>query len=350
MYDENIKKNNKSLKLTVSAHNDLICHYRGNRVPEFFDLDKGVMFSFVQAQKTLGHPAFYIEAYAHDHLLSELLIRKAAFYQMYEYKPCLPTEQKDFTSIMRFIEKPCKTLRFKIFKDKSKIGYQNLNKVLKNLCSLEEVELNFIDVPDLQKESIVDSLNENLRSLSLVFFQPISFLLHIGRRFKDLQSLNVCYLDEGCKNLAVERTNYFDGLNKLNLSVFRSLKEFSFFCNFLSEPIPFLMSTILTILKGCKETLSKFILKWYTYADYIEIIDFICLNKLPLKKLVFKHVNCLTRADIIRIVNLDSCPDLILEIEECGKICRTDKDAILTHVAHNGSHKTVRFRGFFLKC
>ena len=34
MHDENIKINNKSLKLTVSSHNYLVCHHRGSRVPE----------------------------------------------------------------------------------------------------------------------------------------------------------------------------------------------------------------------------------------------------------------------------------------------------------------------------
>ena len=350
MHDENIKINNKSLKLTVSSHNYLVCDHRGSRVPEFFDLDKGVMFDFVQALKSLGYPGFYIEAYAHNHLLSELFIRRAPFYQMQEYKPFLPAGQKDFISIMRFIKKPSKVNKFKMFKDRSEIGCPNLNKVLKNFCSLKEVELNFLDVPDVQKESIIDSLNENLRSLSLVFFQPISFLLHIGRRFKNLQNLNVCYLgNHSCGSFKVEQTNYFDGLNELKLSVFRNLKEFSFFCGyFFQKPVPFMMKTILTILKGCKKTLTEFVLKYCDSPDYIEVIDFICSNKLPLKKLSFKSVHYLTGADIMRIVNLDSCPDLILKIVECKKISRIDRDAVLSHIAHNGLHKTVIFGKFYL--
>lgn len=63
-------------------------------------------------------------------------------------------------------------------------------------------------------------LNKNLISIKLTFFQPISFLLYIGKKFENLQTLDVGFFGEEFNS---EEGMNFTKLNGKSLSVFKNL-------------------------------------------------------------------------------------------------------------------------------
>ena len=342
-------KFNNLLKLTV-LNSDFLSYHRFS-TPVFFDLDKRVAFNFKQTLKKLDFPGFYCRARTHHEFLTEILTSISLFYHDFEFiKATLSANERDSLSILRFIKKTNKKYTLKeSTKKKSEKNSQNLNKTLKNFSFLEKAELNLLDIPDKQKQSIIKNLNESLKILKLTFFQPISFLLYVGRRFPNLQSLyvaflgNKLYVNAGDNKIDVEQTAYFDILNDMNLVVFTKLKSFSFFCNNIQQPTHLLLDTILTVLNGCQQTLTTFELKFYSFVSIKEIVDYICFKKAPLEFINFKAVQFLTDEDIMQIVQLNNNDKLFLKIEGCKKVTNEGVQAVMNYIAQNNLKKKIEF-------
>ena len=346
---------NKLLKLTIMNCDLLDLGFRHQPIPAFYDLNKGTAFSFKKGLQVLGFPALKCSGGIHDYLLSQkfnVFDLCGANYKHFELEVGDLNNREDILSVIRFVKKTKKTFKLKSTDEgESDRSSNKLNEYLKSLTHLEEVELHLLDISNKQKISIIEALNKSLKTIDLTLFQPISFLLYIGKRFKSLQKLNVAFLAKNYYNilgksnkLYVKHTKFFDELNGMDLVVFRNLKSFSFFCNSIKKTYPFLLKTILTILKGCQETLTSFELTYYNFADVKQIIDFICSKKIPLEFINFSGVEFLTDEDIIRIVQLNSSDELILKIYECPKITRYGENSVFNYISRNKLHKKVVFQ------
>ena len=147
----------------------------------FVDLDKRIQFKFKQALSLLGYPALIWNASSHNYLLERVF---KCF--RHEYVPLKYSNERDTLSIVRFVKKS--NVSFNLMIGCKKIEARNyssekLNCTLNYLTNIEMAELNLLDINDKQKMSVVDNFNKNLKNLRLVFFQPISFLLYVGKRF-----------------------------------------------------------------------------------------------------------------------------------------------------------------------
>ena len=229
MLKENEENCNKLLKLTVMSCDLLDLCQSYDIVPTFFDLDKGIAFNFKQTLKMLGFPGFKCRAKLHDQVLGNLFDRIAIWYEYYDRRVSGPKNQEDSLSIIKLVRKTYKTFQFITSKEKCKRNSQNLYETLKLLTVLEKAELNFLGISNKKKMLIINNLNVHLLSFKFVFFQPISFLLYVGRRFRSLQNLDVAYLGNKFTRgyTYVEESKYFDELNGMNLIVFKELKSFS---------------------------------------------------------------------------------------------------------------------------
>ena len=207
---------------------------------------------------------------------------------------------------------------------------------------LEEIELSLLKISDKQKKKVIKSLNQRLKSFKIVFVQPINFLLYIGKRFENLQTLEVAFL--GITNISSKYSKYFNRLSKGNLLIFQNLKYFKLDCNRIAKPCPFLLSTILTILTGCQKTLITFKLERYLFSDVEKIVDFIYSKKISLEYISFKYVGCLVDKDVMKLAKLENCKDMLIKIDYCQRITRNGITASLEHISQNNLNKRILSR------
>ena len=325
---EEIKNSNhKLVRLTVVKSN--FFNYISRKYPVFFDMDKGVLFDFYKTLKFLGHPAFICKAKTYYYFMLQLLERIAENCYFFKYKN-MPSSTENHLSIVKTVSdtnnKKCKS------------NFGRLYKTLESLSSLKEIELSLFRISNKQKKPIIKSLNKNLINLKIVFFQPINFLLYIGKRFESLQGLEVAFLG---KIRSQRHSKSFDKLNKKNMLVFQNLKYFKLNCNGIEEPCPFMLNTILTILGGCQKALTSFKLKFYTFPDLKEIVNFLCSKNMSLKFIKFNMVDYLSDADILKIVKLESCDYVKIKIESCGRITENGITASLAYISQNNLNKEI---------
>ena len=211
---------------------------------------------------------------------------------------------------------------------------------------MEEAELNFLFVSNHKKMSIINNLSQNLVSLKITFAEPISILLHIGSRFKNLQHLSVVYLSKGNWNI-VETDINFSRFNEMDLRGFGNLKTFKLCYNWVYTPDPLLLSTILTILKGCQKTLTSFTLEFYKFANIEKILDFICSKRFPLKVLSFKCVKLLSDTDIMRIVKVYKSNELFIQILCCLKVTTQGYNAAMKYINENNLNIKILFDRYY---
>ena len=142
----------------------------------------------------------------------------------------------------------------------------------------------------------------------------------------------------------IKPSSYFDKLNDSNLLVFRNLTSFAFtVCNYPDSSPPFLLETILTVLRGCQKTLTSFKLKCYKFADIEKIVDSIC-NNVHLKYIRFYRLESLTAAHVIKLAKLNNGNKVLIKIEECSsKITRQDEQDVLSYIIKNNSINEVTF-------
>ena len=344
---------NKLLKLTVMNCDLLDYHYSHQSIPAFFDLDKGTAFSFKQSIQILGFPALECSAKLHHELVSEKFDLFALLYEKWHQELTMPENKKACLSIIRFSEKKKLTNTDRL---KSKRNFETFINYLNNFTLIEEAVLSLLDISNKQKKSIADNLNENLKILKLVFFQPISFLLYIGKRFKHLQKLDVAFLVKKSfqrhakgNELEVKHTKGFDKLNNMNLVVFENLKSFSLFCNNVKETYPLLLDTILTVLKGCQKTLTFFELKFCSFPDVKEIVNFISSTNMALKHISFYSVDFLTDKNVMQIVKANVNDKLLLQIRSCKNVTCEGINAVLNHITQNNLKMKVEFFNAFRK-
>ena len=305
------KNSYKSLKLTV--YNCDMVPTIFSSTPVFFDFDQGVTFNICKTLKILGYPGIKCNAETYYCLLSYSFF-KVVPVDMFCMRTNLPPNSDENLCVFRFVEKK-KLNKFNSNLIKSE---QNFKKYLKSLKLLEEVELNLINVSNKQKMSIVKNLNSNIKSLTIVFYHPASFLLYIGTRFKNLQTLDVSLAG---KDTDDKQNRFFNYLMDANLSVFVNLKSLKFnICNYMPKPPRSLLSTFLTILKGCQNTLTSLDIEFYNFEDIKKIVDFLCSHKMPLKFLTFKFSHHLTSTDVMRIVKFYKDEELLIKIYDCDEI------------------------------
>ena len=159
---------------------------------------------------------------------------------------------------------------------------------------IENAQINLLDIPDKQKLSTINNLNGNLKSLKLLFCQPVSFLLYIGKVLKNLDTLDVVFLGNTIvknsfnKECSIKPSKYFDKfLSDNNLDLFRNFKIFKFTIrSSIQVSSPLVLETILSRWKGCKEKLTTF-----------EFIDF----KGEVKELIYLLQNHASEIFKIRI-------------------------------------------------
>lgn len=206
---------------------------------------------------------------------------------------------------------------------------------------LEEVCLNLLDVPSKQKVSIINSLNENLKTIKLVFFQPISFLLCIGTRFANLETLDVGFTSDRFNvpyKHHIEHCKYFDKLHNKNLIAFRNLKKFKLnICNIIERlyyPL-LLCETVVTILRYCEKTLTSFELEYYNFDSVKVMVDFICSRNMPLEFISFKAVYLLTDRDVMKFAKAFNGSELSIQIEGCYHVTAQGLKAVLSYIEEN---------------
>ena len=214
-------------------------------------------------------------------------------------------------------------------------GPEMFYKSLKHLNLLEEAEISLLDVPDEQKMLIIKNLNKNLKSLIIVFYQPVNFLLYIGKKMKNLEVLNVEIL---YKESIVYQKGCFHELEHLNLVVFKKLKHFRFASHWTKR----LKSTILTILEGSRYTLTSFELVCYFKSDIDEIVDFICSKNVSLEFLHFNTTMFLTDSDLMKTVKLHNNPKLVIKVSGwCKKLTREGVNKVKSFIKQNKLKKTL---------
>ena len=260
------KSCHKSIKLTIFNCN--LIDISLETAPFFFDLDKGITLNFFQTLKLLGYPGLTCRTNACKEFVRNLIFKFSTNCYLHNMLVDLPVSQECGLSILKFVSSH--DLNNKTHKANTKRSSLRLQKHLKTLTCLEEAELNLFGAPNKQKKSIIKNLNKNLKSLKLTFLQPISFLLYIGKKFKKLQALHVRLF---ANNFEIDESKYFSKLNDMNITVFRNLRRFKFFCDDQCKPCPLILNTILTILKGCHETLTHFELEVYKFDDVNEIVN-----------------------------------------------------------------------------
>ena len=324
---EVIKNNHpKSLKLIV-VNRDFIDHDVLGKFPIFLDTDRGILFDFFETLRCLDYPAFVCKAEVYDYFFSQLIKKtKAIEYIKVKYSDKrMPNTQENHLRILKIASYT------NVKKD-----FKRLCKALKQLNFLEEIELNLLGVSTKHKKAIIRSLNKNLISLKLVFLQPINLLLYVGKQFKNLQKLEVSLL-------ASKQSSDFDKFNKKSLNVFKNLKSFKLYCNWLEDDCPFLLNTILVILNGCQKTLTDFKLEAYKFSDIDKIVKFICSKTIPLKCLCFKYDECLSNADVMKIANY-SCDELKIEIKYCKRITLSGITASKEYISQNYLKKEIIYK------
>ena len=251
----------------------------------------------------------------------------------------MPVSHECSLSMLRFVDESSHDLNNKTHRTKIKRTSLRLHKYLKTLTHLEEAELNLFGAPNKQKKSIIKNLNKNLKSLKLTFLNPISFLLYIGKTFKQLQTLHVGFFG---KEFNVDQSKYFSKLNEMNITVFRNLKRFKFFCDDMCKPCPLILNTILTILNGCHKTLTHFELEFYNFADVNEIVDIICSKNMPLRCISFKFLRVLSDASVMKLARLNNNNELQIQMKECGgRLTRNGIKAALTYIEQNRLNKEI---------
>ena len=316
----------KLVRLTVFKS----CYHIWRRFPIFFDVDKVVLFDFYKTLEFLGHPAFICKARTYYYFIIEFVKEIAENCDFYNYKN-IPDSTESTLSIIKTVSdtnhKKCKS------------NFKRLCKTLENLILLDGIELNLVEISDKLKKSIIKSLNKNLINFKIFFRQPINFLLYIGKRFENLQRLEVAFLG---RTSSEKHSKSFDKLNKKKLLVFQNLKYFKLYCNWWEyEPCPFMLNTILTILEGCQKTLTSLELEFYPFSDIKEIVKFICSKNIPLKYIKFKSVYYLTDGDVLKIVKLDNLDDVIVKIINCKSITPNEQLALLAYVSQHNLKKKI---------
>ena len=346
---ENEKTCYKELKLTVLNYDSLdsFCFFMFHPI-YFVDLDKAVQFNFEQSLSLLGYPALKCNASTHNHLLKKVL----RCLNRYELEPTKPTNQKDILSIVKFIKKSntsfnlvtaCKKTNETSYSD------QRLQDNIIFYSEIEKAELNLLHLTDKQKKSVINNLNENLKALKLTFYQPICFLLYVGKRFQELQTLEVRLLSNifnGFKTFNLERSRHFDKLNNKNLSAFENLKRFKFVTNWNGKHVPFLINTILNVLKSSQKTLISFELERYYYADIKKIVDCICLmlsRSMQLKELSFQYVDYINYSDIKQIAEANKNNELLIKITYCNRVSRNGIESVIDYINNNNLKCKIEF-------
>ena len=301
----------------------------------FFDLEKGITLNFYQILKTLNFPAFTVKSKTYFSFFKSLVCGISLQYFLFHLSHDPPINDGDSINILRFVEKTKPIVNFAIPKNK-KLSFDTLLNYLVSLSHLEEAELNFLNIPYVQKKSVVKSLNRNLKSIKITLFQPISFLLYIGKKFENLQTLDVGIFDE---NFTVE---HLTKKNNKNFSLFKNLTTFRFLCNSPYKHCPCLLDTILTILNRSQKTLEFFELKFYNWsADVSKIISFICSKNIPLKCISLMVVK-LFNVDIMNIVKLNKNKELIIKLYNCGgEYNRAGIKAALPYIEQNNLNKQI---------
>ena len=343
---ENEKTCYKALKLTVLNYDSLesVGFFMFHQI-YFVDLDKEVRFDFEQSLSLLGYPAFKCNVSTHNHLLEKVL----RCLNRYELEPTKPTNRRDIFSIVRFVKKSNTSFSLIRACKKTKetsYSYQRLHDEFISCNEIEKAELNLLHITDKQKKSVINNLNENLKSLKLTFYQPICFLLYVGEMFQKLQTLQVRFLSNlknGFKIFNLERSRHFDKLNNKKLSAFENLKSFKFVTNWSGKHVPFLIDTILNVLKNSQKTLTSFELEHYCYADIKKIIDCICLmlsRNMQLKELNFHYVSYLNYSDIRQIADANKDNELIIKITDCKRVSRNGIASVIDYL--NKNHLTCK--------
>ena len=297
-----------------------------------FDLERGTVFDLYKTIELLGYPAFKCTPEIYTYLIGAIrfcFISKMNYFQCPDDSPCF----------IRIIRKSSNSLKY-VNRTKIKRSSSNLDKLLKSYCFLEEIQLNLLDVPSKEKVSIINSLNKKLKSLKLIFFQPISFLLYIGTKFKNLETLEVVYASKKI-NLSychkfIKKCTYFDKLQNKNLVAFKKLKRLKLdLITYEEDCNPLLLKTVLSILECCHTTLGRFQFENYCFEDVEQIIGYICSKNMPLKYISFREIKCLTDKDVMKIVNLNSCNGCYIEIYNCFRITPPGIKAVLSFIEEN---------------
>ena len=141
--------------------------------------------------------------------------------------------------------------------------------------------------------------------------------------------------------LGENESNDFNKFTQANHSVFKNLKHFRFYCNWIRKPNPLLFSTIMAVLDGCQETLAKFELEFYDFSDFEEIVDFICSKSMPLKLISFRYVKFFTNIDLMRIAKLNISVEQVIKIEKCWKITPRGIEAASLYIEQNDLKKKI---------
>ena len=326
---EEIKDNrHKLVRLTVI--NSCLIFHTWSRFPVFFDTDKGVLLGFNKTLNFLGHPAFICKTKTYYDFIIHFLMGIDKNCNFYKYID-MPDNDENHLSIVKTVSsnnKECEN------------NCRQLCKILEHSNFLEEIELNLLHISGKLIKSIIKSLNKNLINFKIFFRQPINFLLYIGKRFESLQRLEVAFL--GRTSCHYKRSKKYDKLNKKKMFVFKNLKYFKLYRNWLVyDTDPFMLDTILKILKGCQKTLTSFELEFYTLPDIKEIVNFICSKNMPLKHIKFKFVYYLTHADVLKIVKLKKYDGVVIILEDCGRITVNEYEALLKYVSQNNLKKKI---------
>ena len=350
----------RQICLTVIGQKWLYRLERTNFRPRFFEINSGIVFDFRTTIKNLGYPAFEINASTYKYLMTLIRSDLIMNFEFKDFK--CPTNTPCYLRVTSQYDNSLKNADKKMIKKST----SNLDKYLDSYSLLEEVQLNLFDVPCERKVSIIDNLNENLKILKLVFFQPISFLLYVGKRLKNLETLDVGYgsekflLGSVCPiEHCVKKSTFFDKLNNESLVAFKQLKCFKIcICNYDHDFNPLLLKTIFTVLECCQTSLTSFYLLNYEFDDVNQIVDFICSRNMPLKVLSFKAVHFLTEKHIMKIAKLiksselalkfDSTEDgvvkfakvikstqLVIKIKKCYQIKPQDLENVLNYIKEN---------------
>ena len=207
-----------------------------------------------------------------------------------------------------------------------------------------------LDISDEQKKSLIKCLNKNLTYLKLTFMQPVSFLLYVGKKLKNLHQLNVYYVgNQGTihwfgRLFSIEPSKYFDDLNDKSLSIFRKLKYFEFAIrNHEKLTQDYLLKTILIILKCCRKTLVTFEFECYGLDDIKELIDFVCSNCMSLRLIRFKDLPYLTDEDVMKLAKFDNGNEMLVKVLGCEKVTQQGEEAALSYVAEKKLNKKMMF-------
>ena len=342
-------KNNchKLVRLTV-LHNDFVkglsrwsmggtkgCFFM------FFDLDRGTLFHFSELLKLFGYPAFTCQAETYHHFKMQL-VKKVANHILFYKHDGISTNTDEHLNFVKFVSKTKNK--------KCRKSFKRFKETLVSLTHLEEIELNLIEVSDSQKVEIIESLNKDLKRVKVLFCQPFNFILFLGKRFQNLQTLEVAF--SGKDRTIFKDSKYFNKLNWSDMVVFSDLKclKLHFTWRFDRKGcfdkipwIPYKMKTIFTILEGCQNSLTNF--EWYNYSyyDVSHIINFICLKNMPLKYIKLSYIFELNNADVLNIVKMERCDDLKIFIESCWRVTKEGISAALAYINLKKMNKTIEY-------